>query len=147
MADPRILLHEVLESASEAARERKRALGARIRAARVARGWKQRELAAAIHVEPITVSRWERGQHSPELDLLGRVADALDQPPAYFLPEDPLLVPPSPEFEAVVAAMAVQVTAIQAQLDWITAAVERLEGAVERIEADVDPSGEPASVS
>ena len=40
-------------------------LGEKIRAARAAKGWKQKHLAAQVDVEPITVSRWERGRLRP----------------------------------------------------------------------------------
>ena len=43
-------------------------LGERIRAARADKGWKQKHLAAQVDVEPITVSRWERGATTPDLD-------------------------------------------------------------------------------
>ena len=36
-------------------------LGDRIKNARTEKGWKQKHLAAELEVEPITVSRWERG--------------------------------------------------------------------------------------
>ena len=45
-------------------------LGGRIREARASKGWKQRELASEVEVEPITVSRWERGATTPDLDVL-----------------------------------------------------------------------------
>ena len=43
-------------------------LGGRIREARASKGWKQRELASEVEVEPITVSRWERGATTPDID-------------------------------------------------------------------------------
>ena len=55
-------------------------LGERIRSARAAKGWKQKHLAAEVEVEPITVSRWERGATTPDLDVLGRVAEATGMP-------------------------------------------------------------------
>ena len=57
----------------------------RIREARAAKGWKQKELAAQVDVEPITVSRWERGATTPDLDVLGLVADATGRPLSYFV--------------------------------------------------------------
>jgi transcriptional regulator with XRE-family HTH domain len=60
-------------------------VGARIREARAAKGWKQKHLAAEVEVEPITVSRWERGATTPDLDVLRLVADATGQPLSYFV--------------------------------------------------------------
>ena len=60
-------------------------VGQRIREARAAKGWKQKHLAAEVEVEPITVSRWERGATTPDLDVLRLVAEATDRPLAYFV--------------------------------------------------------------
>jgi transcriptional regulator with XRE-family HTH domain len=60
-------------------------LGERIRAARASKGWKQKHLAAEVDVEPITVSRWERGATTPDLDVLGRLASATGKPVSYFV--------------------------------------------------------------
>ena len=60
-------------------------LGNRIREARASKGWKQRELASEVEVEPITVSRWERGATTPDLDVLRLVADATEKPLSYFV--------------------------------------------------------------
>ena len=60
-------------------------LGERIRTARTERGWKQKHLAASVSVEPITVSRWERGATTPDLDALGLVAEATGKPVSYFV--------------------------------------------------------------
>lgn len=60
-------------------------LGERIAQARKDRRWKQKELAAAVHVEPTTVSRWETGRHAPDIDVLEQVARALDRPLSYFV--------------------------------------------------------------
>lgn len=63
-------------------------LGDRIREARASKGWKQRELASEVEVEPITVSRWERGATTPDLDVLRLVADATGKPLSYFVAGD-----------------------------------------------------------
>src|SRR5712692_4519185 len=60
-------------------------LGDRIKNARTEKGWKQKHLAAEVEVEPITVSRWERGATTPDLDVLRLVAEATDKPLAYFV--------------------------------------------------------------
>lgn len=49
-------------------------VGARLRAARRAAGLTQKQLADALGVESITVSRWERGVTAPSLERLRRVA-------------------------------------------------------------------------
>lgn len=89
-------------------------LGDRIREARAAKGWKQKHLAAEVEVEPITVSRWERGATTPDLDVLRLVAEATGQPLAYFVAADDD-VPPA-----------------------LDARVEQLEGALARIEQKLD---------
>lgn len=43
-------------------------LGQRIRDARLAKGWIQRDLAARLRVQPQTVSNWEGGRSVPRLD-------------------------------------------------------------------------------
>ena len=63
-------------------------LGDRIREARASKGWKQRELASEVEVEPITVSRWERGATTPDLDVLRLVAGATGKPLSYFVAAD-----------------------------------------------------------
>lgn len=63
-------------------------LGNRIREARASKGWKQRELASEVEVEPITVSRWERGATTPDLDVLRLVAEATGQPLSYFVADE-----------------------------------------------------------
>jgi transcriptional regulator with XRE-family HTH domain len=60
-------------------------VGERIREARAAKGWMQKHLAAEVEVEPITVSRWERGATTPDLDVLRLVADATGKPLSYFV--------------------------------------------------------------
>ena len=52
------------------------------------RGWKQKNLAAEVRVEPITVSRWERGATTPDFDALGLIAEATGKPLSYFLADD-----------------------------------------------------------
>ena len=61
----------------------------KIRAARASKGWKQKHLAAEVKVEPITVSRWERGATTPDFDALALVAEATGKPLSYFLGEEP----------------------------------------------------------
>jgi transcriptional regulator with XRE-family HTH domain len=86
-------------------------VGPRIRSARAEKGWKQKHLAAHVSVEPITVSRWERGATTPDFDALALIAEATGKPLSYFVSED------APE-------------TAEARLG---DAVERLEAAAERI--------------
>ena len=86
-------------------------VAARIKSARTAKGWKQKHLAAQVSVEPITVSRWERGATTPDFDALGLIAEATGKPLSYFLGEE-------------------QPAASEPRL---ADAVERLEAAAERI--------------
>lgn len=67
------------------------ALGRRIRAARLARGWTQAQLGELVFGvdDPNTtaprVSRWERGMHKPDLDTIEELAKVLELPAAYFV--------------------------------------------------------------
>ena len=82
---PRKLLDEYMAQAAKALAEHSLELGQRIKAARDEKQWKQKELAARVHVEPMTVSRWERGKNTPDLDTLSAVARELDKPLSYFV--------------------------------------------------------------
>jgi transcriptional regulator with XRE-family HTH domain len=86
-------------------------VGGKIRSARTAKGWKQKHLAAEVRVEPITVSRWERGATTPDFNALALVAEATGKPLSYFVGEEE----PS------------------AHEPRLAEAVERLEAAAERI--------------
>jgi transcriptional regulator with XRE-family HTH domain len=91
-------------------------LGDRIREARASKGWKQRELASEVEVEPITVSRWERGATTPDLDVLRLVAEATEKPLSYFVANED------------------ERTAARGSDD----AIRRLEVAAERLNAEAD---------
>jgi transcriptional regulator with XRE-family HTH domain len=88
----------------------------KIKAARAAKGWKQKQLAAEVSVEPMTVSRWERGATTPDFDALGLIAEATGKPLAYFLGDDQV-----PSAEPSLAE-----------------AVERIEAAAARIAREAD---------
>jgi transcriptional regulator with XRE-family HTH domain len=92
-------------------------LGERIKAARADKGWKQKHLAAEVEVEPVTVSRWERGATTPDLDVLRLVANATGKPLSYFVAEPG-------------AAAAGDQT--------LAPRVERLEDSLERVESKLD---------
>lgn len=81
-------LQRSLEQAAAALERRHVELGERIAAARKAKQWKQKELAAAVHVEPTTVSRWETGAHTPDITMLGRIAEALGVTLRDLIPEE-----------------------------------------------------------
>lgn len=84
---PRRLLLKYIEEAALATKEQNVALGKKIREARDGKLWKQKELAAALHVEPQTVSRWERGENSPDVATLRLLAEATGRPLAFFIEE------------------------------------------------------------
>src|SRR5919201_950626 len=96
----------------------KKELGAKIRSARAEKGWKQKHLAAEVRVEPITVSRWERGATTPDFDALGLIAEATGKPLSYFLGEDerPAEDPPLADAVARIATEAERVAATLAEL-------------------------------
>lgn len=85
---PRRLLEGYLQEAAAAVTERQRKLGEKIKQARDDKRWKQKQLAAAVHVEPMTVSRWERGANAPDVDTLELVAEATGKPLTFFFEED-----------------------------------------------------------
>src|SRR3954447_20447121 len=93
-------------------------VGERIREARASRGWKQKHLAAEVEVEPITVSRWERGATTPDLDVLRLVADATGRPLSYFVDESG--------------------AATEAPTGELTGRVDRLEQSLSRVEEKLD---------
>jgi transcriptional regulator with XRE-family HTH domain len=89
LVGPRTLLDKYLWEAAEAMAEQRRELGKQILAARLGKRWKQKQLAAAVSVEPDTVSRWERGQHAPDLDTLDAIARATGHPISFFVDDPP----------------------------------------------------------
>ena len=64
---------------------RAKVLGARIVAARERMGWTQIDVAYEIDVDPMTVSRWERGVTTPRSSALLALADALGCTTDYLL--------------------------------------------------------------
>ena len=63
----------------------RQALGRRVRAARSAKGWTQRDLAEAAGMHPAYVGSVERGERNIGFDNLVRLAEALDQSLAVLL--------------------------------------------------------------
>jgi transcriptional regulator with XRE-family HTH domain len=105
-------------------------LGERIRSARAAKGWKQKHLAAEVEVEPITVSRWERGATTPDLDVLGRVAEATGMPVGYFVGGTAPARAGDSSLED--AASRIETAALQ-----IASEVDRLRAAIDELRAEL----------
>lgn len=101
-------------------------LGDRIREARASKGWKQRELASQVEVEPITVSRWERGATTPDLDVLRLVAEATGKPMSYFVADD-----------ARPAGADPAVRKLERAAEKLSAQADRIEGLLEEIRAEL----------
>lgn len=105
--------------------EQRKELGRRIRAARDGKQWKQKQLAAAVHVEPVTVSRWERGEHAPDIDMLEAIAKATGQPLSFFV-------------DAPAATGGDRIDALSRELEGVRQSLrdlEELKASVARIEA------------
>ena len=100
----------------------KKQLGERIRAARADKGWKQKHLAAEMDVEPITISRWERGATAPDLDVLRVVARVTEKPLGYFIAES---LAPAPGLPRRVERLEESLGRVEQKLD---ALLERLAG-------------------
>jgi transcriptional regulator with XRE-family HTH domain len=107
-------------------------VAARIKSARAAKGWKQKHLAAEVRVEPITVSRWERGATTPDFDALGLIAEATGKPLSYFLGEEepaerePRLADAAERLEAAAELIATEAERIAATLAELRAELTRL---------------------
>jgi transcriptional regulator with XRE-family HTH domain len=104
-------------------------VAARIKSARTAKGWKQKHLAAEVSVEPITVSRWERGATSPDFDALGLIAEATGRPLSYFLGEE--------ERAAREPRLGEAVERLEAAAERITAEAERIGAALAELRAEL----------
>ena len=107
-------------------------LGEKIRAARAAKGWKQKHLAAQVDVEPITVSRWERGATTPDLDVINRVAEATGKSVSYFVggEEEAPVTDPSALDEA---ARRIEAAALH-----IAGEADRIAGLLEELRSELD---------
>lgn len=62
--------------------------GRRVKQARADMAWKQKQLAAAVSVEPVTVSRWERGEHMPDVATIQLIAEATGKTLSYFVADE-----------------------------------------------------------
>jgi len=61
------------------------AFGARVRELRTERGWSQEDFAHRAELDRTYVSGIERGVRNPTLDIIYRLAQTLDVPPADLL--------------------------------------------------------------
>lgn len=80
-----------------------RAIGAQLRAVRLACGVSQEELAEHLGIERVTLSRYESGARTLPLATLVRIAEVLGQPIVAFFPsnaEGPRRLSPAPLAEA-----------------------------------------------
>lgn len=59
-------------------------IGKTIRVLRIAAGKKQKDLAAAVRIQPNSLSLIESGKREPSLSLLRSIANALDVPTGLF---------------------------------------------------------------
>lgn len=109
--------------------EQQPVLGDRIREARASKGWKQRELASEVEVEPITVSRWERGATTPDLDVLRLVADATGKPMSYFVAGDDERSAPRGGDEAI--------RRLEQAADRLSAQADRIETLLDEVRAEL----------
>lgn len=66
-----------------------KALGKRLKHLRESNKWTQAQLAEKLGCEPITISRYERGQSAMGIDTLGEIANALELSIVSFFIETP----------------------------------------------------------
>ena len=59
-------------------------LGEKIRQLRIARGMRQKDLAEAVGVSPVTMNRYETGKREPSYSVLSKISRVLDAPNGYF---------------------------------------------------------------
>ena len=95
---------------------------ARLRSARRAVGLTQKQLAHALGVEPITVSRWERGVTTPSLPRLRRIAELTETTTS-----DLVRAPDA------MSAHAIELTALREELGETRELVDRVARALERL--------------
>src|SRR5215217_5342230 len=80
-----------------------RAIGAQLRAVRLACGVSQEELAERLGIERVTLSRYESGSRTLPLATLVMVAELLRRPIADFLPTS-TVIPESASISAVASS-------------------------------------------
>jgi transcriptional regulator with XRE-family HTH domain len=97
-------------------------LGARLRTARRSVGLTQKELAFALEVEAITVSRWERGVTTPSLPRLRRIAELTETTVG-----DLVRAPDAPAaHELELAALRVELAETRQLVDRVVRTLDRL---------------------
>ncbi len=80
-------------------------VGERIRDLRKKKRIRQYKLARMVGISPGALTNFEKGRRSISLDWLRRIADALDTPIAYFLPDGgKKIVPGDPREQRLLAA-------------------------------------------
>ena len=97
-------------------------VGGRLRTARRSVGLTQKQLAAALGVESITVSRWERGVTTPSLPRLRRIAELTETTVS-----DLVRAPDA------VSAHAVELAALREELAETRALVDRIATSLEQL--------------
>ena len=97
-------------------------VGGRLRTARRSAGLTQKQLAQALEVESITVSRWERGVTSPSLPRLRRIAELTETTVS-----DLVRAPDA------VSAHAVELAALREELAETRALVDRIATSLEQL--------------
>lgn len=68
----------------------RKAFGARVKQLRKQRHWSQKELAAKVEIRFQLLNKYEGGQHIPSVELLIKLADALDTTVDYLLTGNPV---------------------------------------------------------
>jgi len=97
-------------------------VGGRLRIARRSTGLTQKQLAEALGVEPITVSRWERGVTTPSLPRLRRIAEVTETTVS-----DLVRAPDAASAHAVeLAALREELAETRELVDRVARALERL---------------------
>ena len=97
-------------------------VGGRLRIARRSVGLTQKQLAEALGVEPITVSRWERGVTTPSLARLRRIAEVTETTVS-----DLVRAPDAASAHAVeLAALREELAETRELVDRVARALERL---------------------
>ncbi len=117
LAVVRMMPDRYLREAAMAMTSAKIELGKRIRQARDEAHLKQKHLAGRLNVEPATVSRWERGEHAPDLDMLELLAEVTQKPIVYFVGEPDAT--PDSELRALREEVAEQGEAIRRMTDLV----------------------------
>ena len=76
------------EASAELSSAQELKVGERIRDVRKAKRIRQKVLARMVGISPGALTNFEKGRRRISLDWLHRIAEALDTPVAYFLPDE-----------------------------------------------------------